>query len=149
MTGALVDRFHVHWVGCITLALTAIAYPKLMQLAGMPGLILAACMFSGYAAGTKIQLCGYLTTRYAGMRNYGPILGVMASLIALASAVGPLVGGRLFDVDGNYDTVLMIGTVISLISGVLIFSLGPYAEWNDRKATQVSYCKFWHGPCLL
>ena len=44
-------------------------------------------------AGTKIQICNYLTARYAGMRNYGAIFGTMASMIALAGAIGPIIGG--------------------------------------------------------
>lgn len=134
VTGSLIDRYHARWVGGITLASTAIAYPLMMEAAGAPGLIVAACMISGYAAGTKIQLCGYLTSRYAGMRNYGAVFGFMTSMIALSSAVGPLLGGVAYDRWGNYDVMLVVGIVLSLISSALIFSLGAYPAWDNRRA---------------
>ncbi len=133
VTGALIDRVHARWVGGITLSSTAIAYPILMESSGSHFLILVAIMVSGYAAGTKIQLCGYLTARYAGMRNYGAIFGFMTSAIALASGVGPLLAGLSFDRTGSYATLLITGTVISVISGLLILSLGRYPDWREQR----------------
>ena len=130
VTGWLVDRFHARWVGGITLASTAVAYPLMMQGAASPALIAVACMISGYAAGTKIQLCGYLTARFAGMRNYGAVFGFMSSMIAFASAAGPMLGGAAFDRWGNYDAMLITGTILSLVTGALVFSLGRYPDWH-------------------
>lgn len=134
ITGTLIDRFHARWVGSITLASTAIAYPLLLGFSA-PTLIVVGMMISGYAAGTKIQLCGYLTARYAGMRNYGTIFGFMTSIITLASAVGPLSAGALHDRFGSYAPLLIGGVVISLVSGLLVLSLGRYPDWSsDRDA---------------
>jgi predicted MFS family arabinose efflux permease len=138
VTGWLIDRFHARWVGGITLASTAIAYPLLLESFRTPTLIVVAILVSGYAAGTKIQLSGYLTARYAGMRNYGAIFGFISSMIALASGVGPLFAGWSHDVYGSYALLLIVGTVMSLVSGALIFSLGPYPVWTqpaDAEAT--------------
>lgn len=129
VTGTLIDRFHARWVGSITLASTAIAYPLLLGFS-TPALIVVGMMISGYAAGTKIQLCGYLTARYAGMRNYGTIFGFMTSIITLASAVGPLSAGVLHDRFGSYAPLLIGGVVISLVSGLLVLSLGRYPDWS-------------------
>ncbi len=129
VTGTLIDRFHARWVGSITLASTAIAYPLLLGFSA-PSLIVVGMMISGYAAGTKIQLCGYLTARYAGMRNYGTIFGFMTSIITLASAVGPLSAGALHDRFGSYTPLLIGGVVISLVSGLLVLSLGRYPDWS-------------------
>ena len=100
-----------------------------------PTLIVIGMMISGYAAGTKIQLCGYLTARYAGMRNYGTIFGFMTSMITLASAVGPLSAGMLHDRFGTYVPLLIGGVVISLVSGLLVLSLGRYPDWSTGKST--------------
>ena len=130
VTGWLLDRFHVRWIGGLTLASTAIAYPLLIQGFASNAVVIAAMLAIGYTAGTKIQLCNYLTARYAGIRNYGAIFGFMASMIALAAATGPLVGGIIYDQLGGYTAFLMMGTAISLISGALIFSLGAYPDWT-------------------
>lgn len=130
LTGWLLDRFHARWVGGLTLASTAIAYPLMIRGMAPAGAVIAAIMVSGYAEGTKIQICNYLTARYAGIRNYGTIFGFMASMIALAGAVGPLLGGFAYDRAGSYAPLLWAGTVISLVSGALIFSLGRYPDWS-------------------
>jgi predicted MFS family arabinose efflux permease len=134
VTGTLIDRFHARWVGGITLASTAIAYPLLVEPLRTPLLIVIGIMISGYAAGTKMQLCSYLTARYAGMRHYGTIFGFMTSVIALASAIGPLVAGLSRDRFDSYAPILLIGVVISLLSGLLVFSLGRYPDWTSDRA---------------
>lgn len=131
VTGSLIDRFHARWVGGLTLASTAIAYPLMARGIATPTLILLGVAISGYAAGTKIQLCGYLTARYAGMRNYGTVFGLMTSAISLASAVGPLLAGIAHDRYGSYAPLLGVGVVASLVSGGLILSLGRYPRWNE------------------
>ena len=55
----------------------------------------------------------------------------MASMIALAGAIGPLLGGVAYDMSGSYAPLLWGGAVVSLISGALIFSLGRYPDWSD------------------
>jgi predicted MFS family arabinose efflux permease len=131
VTGWLLDRYHAKWIGGVTLASTAIAYPLLIKGVATPALILFAMMVSGYAAGTKIQICNYLTSRYAGLRNFGAIFGFMASMIALAGALGPIMGGIAYDQSGSYTPLLLVGSVISVISGALIFSLGRYPDWSS------------------
>jgi predicted MFS family arabinose efflux permease len=129
ITGWLLDRFHARWVGGLTLAVTALVYPLLIKGYAPAWLVVFSIVVSGYTAGTKIQICNYLTARYAGIRNYGAIFGFMASMIALAGALGPLLGGLAYDQSGSYAPLLWTGTAISLLSGALIFSLGRYPDW--------------------
>jgi predicted MFS family arabinose efflux permease len=132
ISGTLIDRYHARIVGGITLASTAVGWPLLMSGIATPVTIVIGIMISGYAAGTKIQLCSYLTARYAGMRNYGTIFGFMTSVIALASAIGPLAAGASYDHFGSYTPLLLVGVAISLISGGLVFSLRSYPDWNAQ-----------------
>ena len=125
----MLDRFHARWVGGITIASTGIAYPLLLTQVHNPLLVVVAMMISGYAAGTKIHLCGYLTARYGGLRNFGKIFGFIAGMIALASSIGPLAAGASFDAFGNYAPFLITGTLASVFCGFLIFSLGSYPDW--------------------
>jgi predicted MFS family arabinose efflux permease len=132
-TGWLLDRFHARWVGGITLSATAFAWPLLIRGHASDGLVIFAMLVSGYTAGTKIQVCNYLTARYAGMRNFGAIFGFMASMIALAGAIGPIIGGLAYDLSGSYAPLLWGGCLVSLASGALILSLGRYPEWNPPR----------------
>lgn len=129
ITGVLLDRFHARWIGSITLASTAVAYPFLLAPFRTPELVVIAVLINGYAAGMKLQLCGYLTARYAGLRHYGVIFGAMTSVTAMAAAAGPLLAGLIFDSFQSYAPLLMGGSVISLVSGLLVLSLGRYPEF--------------------
>ena len=92
----------------------------------------------GYAGGTKLQICAYLTSIYGGLRNYGKIYGVMASIIAVTGAIGPLFGGIMYDLAGSYDTLILSGIPMSLLAAVLLIRLGPFPEWAQAATRQTA-----------
>lgn len=130
VTGFLMDRFRPHWVGGLTLGAVALAFGLLLDGIRTPTLIVIAMIVNGYAAGTKLQICGYLTSRYAGLRNFATIFGTMGSLTALGSALGPLLAGWVYDTTGGYTPFLIAGAVGCVICGVLIVTLPRYPDWN-------------------
>ena len=96
-------------------------------------LIFVAMLINGYASGTKLQICAYLTSRYAGLKYFGTIFSVMASLIALGSGLGPVLGGIAYDMHGDYAYLLIGGIAGSLLSAAMILTLGPYPDWSEGK----------------
>ena len=130
VTGWLLDRYAARWVGGLTLAATALTFVLLLIPNRSMTIIFIAMFINGYAAGTKLQIAGYLTSAYGGMKNFGAIFGTMASLIAAGSGLGPLMAGFIYDFWGNYDPSLWIGIVGTLLSAFLIFGLGDYPEWH-------------------
>lgn len=134
VTGWLLDRYAARWVGGLTLAATSLTFILLLLPDRSSAIIFTAMLINGYAAGTKLQIAGYLTSAYGGMKNFGLIFGTMASLIAAGSGLGPLVAGVIFDVYGGYDPYLWFGIVGTLVSAWLIFGLGAYPAWHRREA---------------
>ncbi|CAN7313142.1 MFS transporter [Phenylobacterium sp. LjRoot225] len=134
VTGWLSDRMDGGTVGAITLSSTAIAFVLLLEPLRSPALIVVAMVIIGYASGTKLQISAYLTSRYGGLRNFGKIFGVMASLIAVGGGIGPVAAGAIYDHFGNYTPLLLAGIPACLISGLLIFRLGPYPSWSGEPA---------------
>jgi len=132
VTGWLLDRYAARWVGGLTLAATALTFVLLLVPDRSMPIIFTAMFINGYAAGTKLQIAGYLTSAYGGMKNFGAIFGSMASLIAAGSGLGPLLAGFVFDRYGNYDPYLWIGIIGTLISAFLIFGLPGYPDWVKR-----------------
>ena len=130
VTGALMDRYRANWVGGITLGILALAFALLLDGARTPALIFLAMLISGYSAGTKLQICGYLTSRYGGLRNYGAIFGMMGSVIAVGGAMGPFLGGVLYDLTGNYNVFVICGMIGCAVSGLLILLLPRYPVWR-------------------
>lgn len=133
VTGFLLDRYRPNWVGGLTLGVTTLSFGLLLDEVRTPALIVVAMLINGYSAGTKLQICSYLTSRYAGLRNFGTIFGVMGSLIALGSALGPLIAGMVFDATGGYTPFLIAGSIGCAICGVLIVTLPRYPDWPARE----------------
>jgi predicted MFS family arabinose efflux permease len=136
VTGALMDRYRANWVGGITLGIMALAFALLLESLRNPLLIFVAMMINGYSAGTKLQICGYMTSRFGGLRNYGAIFGFMGSLIAIGGALGPFLAGLLYDLTGNYDLFAIIGMIGCSIAGLLILTLPRFPEWKAALAAQ-------------
>jgi predicted MFS family arabinose efflux permease len=137
VTGWLLDRYRVNWVGGLTLAATALAFAALLAPPSTP-LIVAAMLINGYAAGTKLQITGLLTSRYGGTRNFGAIFGMMATLIAAGAGLGPVAAGALHDNFGNYDVFLIFGIVGSLFCGALIFGMSKEPKWETPPLEQAA-----------
>lgn len=132
VTGVLIDRFSPNWIGGLTMGSSALAFILLMSDIATPTLIVVAMAVNGYASGTKLQIVGYMTTRFAGLKNFGKIFGVMAALIAGGTALGPLLAARIRDITGEYTLFLIAGAIGALISGLLIVTLPKYPAFKDE-----------------
>lgn len=137
-TGVLLDKYRPNWVGGLTLAATALAFGLLIDGVASPPLIIFAMLVNGYTQGTKLQINGYLTARYAGMRNFGSIYGFMNSLVAFGSGAGPVLAGLAYDSAGNYGLFLIVGTVGSLLCGILLLTLPNYPQWENKDSTKAA-----------
>ena len=133
-TGHLLDRYKPNWIGGVTLGAASLAFLLLLNGIRSPMAIFIALMVNGYAAGTKTQITAYLTSSYAGMKNFGAIYGVMAALMAAASGLGPLTAGYIADTAGNYGSFLILGTIGCALGGVLIISMPAYPKWAKAEA---------------
>jgi MFS family permease len=125
-TGWLVDRIGVGLLPVLAFGGPAVAYTLLLQAKGTAWLLSGAVFLLGYCSGATLQLATYLTTRYAGLRNFGAIFGVLSSLMAGAAGVGPLLAATIFDRTGSYTLQLMLGAAAAAIAGLAVFRLGPY-----------------------
>lgn len=132
ITGWLLDRYPARWVGGFTIAATSLTFILLLTPGAPLPVVVAALMINGYAGGTKLQLVGYLTAAYSGMRKFGTIFGAMASLIAAGSGLGPVLGGLIYDTYGTYAPMLWGGFVVTLFSAFLLFGLRDYPDWAKR-----------------
>jgi predicted MFS family arabinose efflux permease len=130
LTGWMMDRWQNRWIGGVFLALPALACLLLLDAIRTPTLVVVAMVIFGYSAGAYLQVCAYLTTRYGGLRHFGKIFGIMAGLMALATGIGPIVAGMVYDHFGNYDALLLGGVPMGIFSGWLVGSLGPYPTWE-------------------
>jgi predicted MFS family arabinose efflux permease len=135
LTGWMTDRWQTGWIPGISLSLPALACVMLLDSVRTPTLIVVAMMIFGYSAGAYLQVCTYLTTRHGGLRHFGKIFGIMAGLMALATGIGPIVAGMVYDHFGSYTAVLLAGIPMGLTCGWLVGGLGPYPVWETPVAS--------------
>ncbi len=138
ITGWLMDRVHAGLIGSVTLAVSAVAYALLLDDFRTQALTIVAILVTGYASAAKLQICAYMTSRYAGMRSYGTIFGFMSSLVALGGGLGPFVAGLIFDAYGSYDPLILACTVGTFIAAALIVGLGAYPDWEEPGAKEAA-----------
>ncbi len=133
VTGFLLDRYKPNWIGGITLAVMAFAFLLLLDGIRSPVLIVFAMVVNGYAFGTKTQITGFLTAGYGGMKHFGVIYGVMAALMALASGLGPMTAGIIYDHAGGYGPFLIAGAIGCALGGILMMTLPAYPVWTKKE----------------
>ena len=136
ISGWLMDRARAARISGATLAVSAVGFALLLEPFRSPATIVTAMMIIGYAGGAKLQVTAYLTGRYSGLRNFGKIIGVMTSIIAVGGGVGPVLAGATYDAWGSYTPFLIAGIPGSLIAGLLIFGLGPYPQWRQDEVAE-------------
>ena len=127
--GWLMDRVRGSLVPLFFFALPALGH-VLILLGGTSFVMLAgAALLLGMGTGGALQIGVYLTTRYAGLRNFGTIYGIITSFQAGLAGVGPFVAGLIFDATDAYTMVLLIAAPITVLTGALVLALGPYPEF--------------------
>ena len=126
ITGWAIDRIAGSLLPMIGYGGPAVGYALLIYGSGSAGLLTFAVFVLGYCSGASLQLATYLTTRYAGLRNFGTIFGILSSLMAGAAGIGPLLAGAIYDLTGGYALLLMAGVPAAILAALAVFRLGPY-----------------------
>ncbi|MBV1686815.1 MFS transporter [Novosphingobium sp. G106] len=126
LSGWLLDRVQGSVVPFSSFAVGAIGYFLLIDLFHTPIALLAGTLCLGYSAGAGLQVSTYLISRYAGLRNFGVIFGVIASSMMLGSSFGPLIAGAIHDATGSYAALLWTAMPVMLLCSLMFVGLGPY-----------------------
>lgn len=74
----------------------------------------------GLGTGSWLPTMSMLVSGYFGLAHYGAIFGAITIPYAIGSAVGPFAAGRMYDVSGGYDIVLVLFLSLFLVSIVTI-----------------------------
>lgn len=128
VTGWLMERYRASLVGGITLFVSGFGFLLMLRQVDSTALIVVGLLIIGFAAGTKLQICAYLTGLYGGLKNYGKIFGVMSSMIAIGGGMGPALAALVYDLTGTYTSFIYAAFILSLFAAYLVFGLGPVPE---------------------
>lgn len=141
VAGLLLDRVHGTIVGFGAFSLPVIVSVSLLYWAGDAQMMYVTAFVLGFSLGSEVDVVAYLTSRYVGLRNFGSMFGISMSALALATGVGPFIGGMVYDLTGSYDYLLIGSSPLFLGAAVLVATLGPYPDdleidRNDEKSGQ-------------
>lgn len=126
--GALFDRLPGPPIGMLSALLPA-GFAGLLLFAPDSGVAtVVAVVLLGLAVGSEYDAVIYLATRYFGLRHFGSLFGFVASSILAGVGLGPLVAGRIFDLDGSYERFLLAILPASLAGAGLLLTLGRYPD---------------------
>ena len=122
LSGYLVDRIFAPYVAAFFFVLPCLGI-YLLDSTAWP---VAGIISLGLASGTEIDLIGFLTSRYFGMKRFGQLYGYLFASFVVGSAIGPYMMGLAFERLHSYQPALWTFGAFMLVASAAILSLGPY-----------------------
>jgi MFS family permease len=122
LSGYLVDRIFAPFVATFFFLLPCLGI-YLLDTALSP---IAGIISLGLASGTEIDMIGFFTSRYFGMKRFGQLYGYLFASFVIGSAFGPYMMGLAFERLHSYQPALWSFGVFMLLATALILCLGPY-----------------------
>jgi predicted MFS family arabinose efflux permease len=131
-TGYLLDRFFAPRVaaGAVLISLAGVV---LLWTGQSPPLLLAGVLCLGASLGAEVDVMGYMTSRYFGLRRFGEIYGWIVAIFSLSSAAGAALMAFSFDAAGSYSPAMAGFAAALAAAAVLVLQLGPYAFAAPRR----------------
>ena len=129
MTGTLADKLSSNLLPPTILMIPALGYVLIWQSGGAPLILGLGAFAAGFGSGGTLHMATYLTTRYAGMRNFGSISGAISAILGLMYGLGPIAAGWVFDKTSSYEPVLIVAIPAVVVAGLSVATLGPYRDF--------------------
>jgi MFS family permease len=121
-SGYLVDRIFAPLVAAFFFLLPCLGIYLLdSTVAPVAGIISL-----GLASGTEIDMIGFLTSRYFGMKRFGQLYGYLFAFFVIGSAIGPAMMGLSFERLHSYQPALWTFGALMTVASAAILGLGPY-----------------------
>ena len=122
ITGYLVDHIFAPRVAAVMLLLAAVGVGLLAF--GGPEFALAAAIALGFALGAEVDLIGFLTARYFGLRAYGRLYGLQYGAFIVGAGLSPVLVAAVARRAGGYPEAL-IASVVLLVMVAVLFATSP------------------------
>src|SRR5258706_263423 len=125
--GVLADRLGVKRVLIAGLAIQAIAAFAFI-FASQLGEFYAVAATFGFAYGGVMPLYAVLAREYFGQRILGAVFGAAAMVSSLGMALGPAIGGWIFDTFGRYTWMYVGSAAIGLGAVAIALAFPPFPK---------------------
>jgi len=98
---------------------------SLLMIADNVPMVFAFNIFLGLGYGAFMTGCMGLLTSYFGRSHFPKILGFTMLFGTLLGGSGSFIAGALFDATGSYQIPFQVGTLIAVMSLILVFLASP------------------------
>lgn len=122
LSGLMLDRLPAPRVALCFFVIQVAGVLLLLVQVSVPSAVVAA-MFIGLSLGAEVDLIAYMISRWFGMRAFGTLYGSLFSVFVLASGIGPVVMGAVYQASGRYGGALVAFTGALATSCVLMLWL--------------------------
>ena len=122
--GFLSDRIGPQKVLVINMFIQGLSIFGLVASGSATWIYLLAVLF-GFAYGGIAPQLPVLTAQFFGLSSLGSIFGALIFSGAVGGAIGPLLGGKIFDLSQSYFWSFSLAGVVVIVSLGLIFLLRP------------------------
>jgi MFS family permease len=123
-TGWLIDRAFAPHVAAVMMLISA-ACIACLAIFGAPAAVLGAVAI-GLSIGAELDLIGYMTARYFGMRAFGRVYGLLYAAVLVGSASSPVAYGAVFDATHSYTAGLYVAAALLAVSAGLFMTLRQF-----------------------
>ena len=123
--GVLADRMGVKRVLIAGLLIQAVAAGMFIYVARLGEFYAVAAVF-GFAYGGVMPLYAVLAREYFGQRILGAVFGAAAMVSSLGMALGPALGGWIYDTFGRYTLMYAGSAAIGLGAVAIAFAFPPF-----------------------
>jgi MFS family permease len=122
--GGMVDKIGNKRVLILCFASLAAASYLLIPYSYQWVFYVVALLFGVGIGGGVVTESGLIADLF-GMKSHGLILGIISFSFTIGSAIGPLITGHIFDIDGSYQTAFLICAALSIAGLILTAILKP------------------------
>ena len=124
VTGVLVDRFGAGLIGGTAFVAPMLGSAALLLAPTWALTPLLAAVTIGISLGGGTSVLAYSATRCFSPGTIGMLLGTMFGLMSLATGLGPLVLGAIYDATNSYDLGVMATFPFWIAAAFLMFTMG-------------------------
>jgi MFS family permease len=122
--GMLADRIGALPTLRLALIVWALAFVLLARAGSVP-MLGAFVLLYGLALGTQIAVVPAMAVGVLGTARFGALFGVLQLAAMLASAIGPISSGLIFDATGSYGDALLLWLAAMTAAVAVSFAMAP------------------------
>ncbi|HJT61224.1 MAG TPA: MFS transporter [Burkholderiales bacterium] len=125
--GVAADRLGVKRVLIAGLLVQAVAAGAFIYASRLGEFYAVAAVF-GFAYGGVMPLYAVLAREYFGQRILGTVFGAAAMISSLGMALGPAIGGWIYDTFGRYTWMYLFSAAIGLAAVAIALAFPPFPK---------------------